>query len=67
MVTISKFKEGEKIWSRQSKSGRSAIDIFIRMRDRLDRLGFFVEETSRNKAVYIIVGAGDNCLKFSEV
>ena len=64
MAKIAKFKEGEKVWEIQSKSGRSALDIHIRMRERLDRRGFFTQELNGIKSVGIVVGTGDNCLKF---
>ena len=67
-VKISKLIEGEVIWTRESKSGRTAGECSSRMADRLDRRGFFNEHfvIGKGKGFGIVIGCGDNCIKFQE-
>jgi hypothetical protein len=65
-MTIKKFKEGEKIWERKFFANRDPAYAFNRMVNRLYVLGFFFESGYDCKldAFWIIVGTGDNCLRF---
>ena len=66
-MTISKYKEGELIWSRSfGNLERDPIKPFDRMKDRLHKLGYFFESGYDYKRNYfwIVVGGGDNCLRF---
>jgi hypothetical protein len=67
MPTIAKFKEGERIWTRVSRSGRSATEIHVRHAERLDKRGYFIQEINdrgNGKGSGIVMGTGDNCLCF---
>jgi len=64
--TIEKYKEGEKIWTRKSRSGRSAMDIHVRHAERLDKASYFIQELNdkNGEGSGILIGTGDNCLRF---
>ncbi len=67
MPTIVKIKEGERIWTRTSRSGRSATEIHVRHAERLDKAGYFIQELNNKgdgNGSGIIMGTGDNCLRF---
>jgi hypothetical protein len=67
MPTIVKLKGGERVWTRVSRSGRSAIQIHVRHAERLDKRGYFIQEINNRgpgKGTGIVIGTGDNCLCF---
>ncbi len=67
MPTIAKFKEGERIWTRTSRSGRSATEIHMRTARRFESKGYFIQEINdkgKGKGSGIVIGTGDNCLCF---
>ena len=68
-MIIRKYKEGEMIWQRRYP-GRSASDACRRQIQRLEAQGHFTEsgyDGQRGRCppcFWIIVSAGDNCLRF---
>ncbi len=66
-MIISKYKEGELVWKRKF-SNPDPQKVFNRIVDRLNRLGYFVENgyDSVRDCLWLIVGSGDNCLRFEK-
>ena len=70
-MIVSRIKEGEEIWRRRF-SGRSASEACRRVKSKLDKGGWFVESgyawrrSVGGAYFWIIVGTGDNCLRFIE-
>jgi hypothetical protein len=66
-MKITKYKEGEKVWQRNSISGRDAVDCLVRTLNRIEKRGYFAESGhSKGGKNFIVVNAGDNALVFTD-
>jgi hypothetical protein len=67
-MTISKFIEGEKIWSRTSKSGRDFVAAAMSLSKRYEAHGFLTETSfSKNgNSLAVLIQGKDQCVRFSQ-